>query len=64
MNYRERHLLEQVQKYFNGVGHIRTDKKDNTIRYVIDGKVQLERIVEFFTYKARLRSNKARDFII
>lgn len=63
MNVREKPLLERLQKYF-GAGHIRLDKSDNTARLVIEAKDDLKRIAHFFTHSTRLRSKKAREFMV
>lgn len=63
INVRDRHVLEKIQQYF-GVGNIYEDKTDNTVRYLVSSKSDLEKIIYFFTHIARLRSKKARNFIL
>lgn len=57
------HLLERLKEHFEA-GHIRIDSNDNTARYVVESKEDLKRIAKFLTHETRLRSKKAREFMI
>jgi hypothetical protein len=63
MNVREMDTLKRLQTFF-GTGHIRLDKSDSIARLVVESKNDLKRIAKFFTHDTRLRSKKAREFMI
>jgi len=63
MNVRELPMLKKLQAFLKA-GNIWLDKSDNTARLVVESKADLKRIARFFTHDTRLRSKKAREFII
>jgi LAGLIDADG endonuclease len=64
LNQQDSFILLQIQKFFGGIGSIRSDKKANALVYSVEGLRDLSNIIIPHFKKYPLISQKAADFIL